>query len=162
MSIINAIANCKRPFNSGVDKIVFYSKKHDTIIKMARKNFYYGDSTNDQIDRELEIFNRMTEQDKEIFPVIDILDYNGKMVILMKKCKVIGEDKNIYWRVRNYINRFDDTNLHTVNLVSDLLGLDKSYNKTLMNFIKTFNIGDLHLSNIGIYNNHFVIIDAGI
>lgn len=105
--------------------------------------------TNKQFRREAQIFDRMTEEEKKIFPVIMVDKENE--IIVMKKCN----------RITSYIQqRFADS------LIWDC-AVKEEYKKAVPNwkeftaFVKKYKVTDLHSNNIGTCDGNLVILDAG-
>lgn len=158
MSIINAIKNTKKILNTGADRFVTYSKKYDVIIKRNYSNAY-RDEDREQTEQEVRIFGEMTEEEKEIFPIVDVIYYKNEKIILMKKCTPINKIINIRdlpdgkW---TYVS-----NMKSAKGLTEKLSLDDSYLEAYIAFIDKYELMDVHISNVGVYNNHLVILDAG-
>jgi len=158
MSIINSIAKCKKRIGHGASRNVFYSRRYNVVIKRMRDPKCAFD--NDQMQSECELFDSMTEAEKEIFPITGYVELkNGEKVVMMKKCEVV-DDLNEYRRAffaadgyRTQVKFWDEA--------ARIAGLDTKTNKCLADFIKKNGITDVHHQNVGVLNNHFVLIDAG-
>lgn len=158
MSIINSIKNTKIVLNCGADRYVSYSKKYDVIIK---RNYSNARMENDfeQTEQEIRIFGEMTEEEKEIFPIVDVVYYKNEKIILMKKCTPINDLLNIfdYWKTHSkYVS-----NIESAKELTKRLSLDDSYLERYVSFIDKYDLVDVHIDNVGVYNNHLVILDAG-
>lgn len=148
MALKHAIARCnsRTPLACGADRKVFYSPKYDVIIKMLKPN---GDK--EQADNEKHIFENMSDKEREIFPIIDILEYQGKDVVIMKKCHSFKK-----YAFEGWLCHLED-----IAIIGDRYNLSHEYDELLFNFIAKYELIDLHARNMGIMNNHLVILDAG-
>lgn len=159
MSIIGSISNCRKPIANGSDRDVFYSKRYNCIIKKNRSFSTYRDF-GVQTKNELRIFSEMTEEEKEVYPIIDIIDYKGEDVVLMKKClpimnlPIIRDD---YYEEHG-VMADDEESLSTI---CDYLGIDESNIYRVLHFIEKYGLQDIHIANLGLLNEKLVILDAG-
>ena len=155
MSIRDAVKYCRKPLSHGCDREVFYSKKYNIIVKKQRSDSLDDDAM-EQFANEKRIFEEMDSNENEIFPVIDIFDYKGRNVLLMKVCKPLSSYE--VFRNKNFdcVETIDEA-----IEVSKKLGLDMSYVLRYADFIRKYELQDLHYGNVGVYENHLVIIDGG-
>jgi len=153
------ICKFKKSIGSGADREVFYSKKHDCVFKMPNREgcrFRMADYNHQTLSEKL-IFNKMTKEQFNFFPIVDVIDYNGINVIVMKKCVCLGDLKELE---KNFSKHF---HLMCREDYSDLVNFLKIDNdvEEFFAFTNYFSISDLHFGNLGIYNNKLVILDAG-
>lgn len=147
MSIIHSIAQLRKPFASGRDREVYYSRKYKVVIKKLRT---HGDI--DQMLAEVNIFKQMTKREKEVFPIVDVVYYDEKPCIIMKRCKVLASVKGYR---RGYYHDWD--------LITTALGLNPANNKMITRMINKYSIDDLHNENLGIdEKKRLVILDGGL
>lgn len=71
----------------GCDRTGYYSPKTQTVVKVTY------DRENDQHDAEIALIEKMTEEEKRIFPVVDVREFDGFHVIEMRKVKLLQEVK---------------------------------------------------------------------
>lgn len=149
MSLVNSVANCRKPFASGADRNAFYSKKYDVVIKKDRNKTYFDDR-GEQMENEFKLFQTMLDDEREIFPIIDMFRYKGELVTIMKKCEML-----------DIPFRCDCSDPFQVLEIFELFNLDMDYFKRFVAFVIKYDIVDLHKKNVGVLNNHLVILDAG-
>lgn len=149
MSLVNSVANCRKPFANGADRNAFYSKKYDVVIKKDRNRAYFDDR-GEQMENEFQLFQLMLDDEREIFPIIDMFRYKGELVTIMKKCDML-----------NIPFRCDCSDPFQTLEIFELFNLDMSYYERFMNFVRKYEIVDLHRRNVGVLDNHLVILDAG-
>lgn len=159
MSIINAIKNTKSVLGCGADRYVSYSKKYDVIIKRNYSNARM-DNDFEQMEQEIRIFGEMTEEEKEIFPIVDVIYYKKEKIILMKRCTPLNTivcRKEFQKGLKiSYVSSIEQA-----KIITEKLSLDSSYLERYISFIKKYDLIDVHFDNVGVYNNHLVILDAG-
>lgn len=147
MSIINSIAQLRKPFASGRDREAYYSRRYKVVIKKLKT---HGDI--DQTLAEVNMFKQMTKREKEVFPILDVVYYNEQPYIIMKKCKVLAS-------VRGYKRGY----YHQWDLITSTLGLNPANNKMIIRMINKYSIDDLHSDNLGIdKKKRLVILDGGL
>lgn len=159
MLFLDVIKNLGKPFANGIEREVFYSKKYNVVIKRDMEEgcntygdtVYHEDDSSEQTLREVEIFNDMTAEEKEVFPIINTVMYEGKYYIVMKKCEALLE-------------KFSEIPYHYgYDELCDRLGLSKENNAILREMIDKYYIDDLHYNNLGVDDkNRLVILDAGL
>ena len=149
MSLEMSIKRVKKPFASGCDREVFYSKRYDVVIKKNKPKDNMWNETSRQFRREAQIFDRMTEEEKKIFPIIMVDKENE--IIVMKKCN----------RTTSYIQQRFANNLDWG------FEIGGEYKEAIPNwaefaaFVKKYKVTDLHSKNIGTCDGNLVILDAG-
>ena len=150
MSLEMSIKRVRKPFAKGCDREVFYSKKYDVVIKKNRADGMWND-TNKQFLRESRIFDRMTEEEKKIFPIVMVDKENE--IIVMKKC-----NRKTSFIQQQFVSRLQ------WGVEAEI---SKSFKEAVPNwaefaaFVKKYKVADLHSANIGTYNGNLVILDAG-
>ena len=169
MSIMNSIANVSNPLGSGVDRSAYYSKKYDVVIKITHS---WNRGTGEQSDSEKYLFNRLTEKEKDIFPIVGVIEHKQKgTIILMKKAEVLSSFlSKINYRAKNRdflydlmcdIRCYSWKNTKKNREICQSFGINPESIRPLINFSKKYYVGDLHLSNLGVIKGNLVILDAG-
>lgn len=144
MSLINSIANFRKPIGSGISRNAYYSKKYNVVVKIGRRNDVPRQSINEKT-----LFDIMTKREKEVFPIVQVLEYKGKLCIVMKKCTPVSD--------RTFIN------YRSTKQICDELGIDPSNNATIARMGRKYGLCDLHTGNLGIdENNRLVVLDGGL
>lgn len=166
MSIINSVANVKKPFcEAGSCRKVFYSKKYDAIIKVPlytkEKNAFQFNQYHTQTNNESFIWNEiLTEQQKQFFPVIDYVyseKYQGLVTIMNKVDFILGDR----YALNNCLEEMSEDVLRNVLVkIANKYGLTFDM-ELFINTIWEVGISDLHEYNLGVYKNRLVIIDFG-
>ena len=177
MSIKNSIANVRQRIGGGCDRTAYYSKKYDAVIKVSSA-FSQGTSGSSfdryeiQNDREQDLFYMMTEAEKKVFPIIDVVDSRKQgLVVLMKRAIVAKRyveslrlDCNPNWG--KLYDSFENLNHNCLTSVDykvfKSFGITITSVKNVVRFAKKYGIVDLHSSNLGIIGKNLVIIDAGL
>lgn len=178
MSIINSIANVRRPIGAGVTRSAYYSKKYDVVIKIDLENVCSArdesfESEYNQSSTEYDLFNSLTEKEKEIFPIVGIVHTKTKgVVVLMKRAKVVADimsevHRQSYKEFKLLYETMDNIRWHRKLKNSDCellkkYGISVTSARNVVKFAKKYNIGDLHKGNLGVINGKLVIIDAGL
>lgn len=169
MSIQHSIGRVKRSLGGGMDRVAYFSKKYDCVIKLVGSG---GDTSQSQNERIL--FEKMTEKEKEVFPILEVVDSSRGIAIIMKRAIVLRDylDKNFPnrwfssdYNLRHALYKIDSDFTHfTANdyKIIRQSGLSVQSVKNVMKFKRKYNLYDLHLGNLGIIGNNLVIIDAGI
>lgn len=153
MSIINSIAQLtsREPFAEGYAREAYYSRKHKVVIKRSKSN-----RTDGQTKHEIKLWNMMTPEEKTIFPIVEVVNYKGIDHLIMKRCKVVAD------LLRHHVgsNRVCPRLLR--EHIVEMLHLDRNALVILEDVVKKYNIGDLHLNNLGVDDHkRLVILDAG-
>ena len=131
-----------KPFASGLDREVFYSEKYNVVVKKRRSN--RSVYTVDQMKSETKIFLHMTDDDFDVFPIIDVVIFHEQPFIVMEPCKVF--------------RKIPYDTLDTLN--QNILRENK---RKIDSFIDRFEIFDLHEENMAVRKNGYVcVIDAGL
>lgn len=143
MSLIHSIRNVRKPIGSGCSRTAYYSKKYDVVIKKS------GGYLARQSEEEARIFALMEEDEKEFFPMISLVEN----CIIMKRCKPLNTFQEYLWVGYSFEERVKNT--------TRSLSLDEDKIIPFIDFCNKYHIGDMHLGNIGVLDNHLVVIDAG-
>lgn len=130
-----------KPFASGLDREAFYSEKYDVVVKKRRsKRSIYN---TDQMKSETEIFLHMTDDDFEVFPIIDVVSFCDGLFMIMERCEVFA---HIPYHTLDSINRT----------------ATKENQSKIDSFVDRFDISDLHEENMAVRKNGYIcVIDAG-
>jgi len=159
MSLIQSIPKFRKKLGYGISREAFYSRKYQCVIKRSRPDGCGHRPIRSQMLAEINLFERMEESEREFFPVIEVLEYKEEKLIAMHLIKPISSNKdweqlfNSLWRLQTE---------EKYNTLCAQIGLDCSYNKAFWTFVRKYHIDDLHTANVGVYNNHLAIIDAGL
>ena len=150
MSIRNAIAQCRKPFASGRDRCAYYSRRYNVVIKMEKRLHNAGQSR-----AEARMFMEMTDEEKKIFPIVDVVDYKGRICIIMKRCNSLRSYKTPYFSPIDSVYQLDD--------LCDEYNYNPVNNKAIIKMMQKYNIHDIHFDNIGLdENNALVLLDCGL
>jgi hypothetical protein len=156
MSIVNSMANCRTEYNSGLDKVVYRSKKYDVVFKMPKRGL-----TNSQIESEARLFSLLTKKERKYFPVKEVTTYKSRTVIIMEFCQDFyrtfthGEASAISYFVAGYGKNKELPN------ICEKYGLKMTDLRALHRLIEKYQIHDIYPDNLGIRNNRIVLIDGG-
>lgn len=163
MSLVHAIRNCRKPIGGGNGRRVYYSKKYDVIIKRPKYGFFC--SGEEQNEYEAELCGKLTDEEKEIIPIISYvkLTKDDEIVIIWKRVEPLEEklktkhnelleDLSYWWRRHEY-----KKNLKTI---IEILSLDDNIEQ-MLGLVEKYNLDDVKPENLGIMNNHLVILDCG-
>lgn len=157
MSLLNSIYNCRKPFAHGADRNAFYSKKYNVVIKKSKPNpgcsAYGSQNTN-----EARFFQKLDIKDREFFPVVTIVKTKKEMIIVMNFCEVLCD---IIHKNHELLGCWAD-DIDGLRKIEKTLGMKRGSGKKFLDFCEKYDVCDLHLGNVGVYNNHFVLIDAGL
>lgn len=122
---------------SGADRNAFLSVESNVIVK-CRRPVRHGRKMN-QNKIEAEIFARMTDEDKEVFPIIAAVKEGNEYYIIMEPVDIL-----------NRIGYAIADSLYNAQI------------SRLEPFIEKFKITDLHRENLGRRSNgNLCIVDAG-
>ena len=149
MALIHTIANLKQPFAEGYARRAYYSRKYRVVIKRSK-----GTRTDHQTLHEIKLWRSMTDEEKTVFPLLNVVEYKGVAHLIMKRCKVVSD---LLKRKNNYYGSG-----YSRDEVVDMFGLDKEAYVIFKKVVHKYDIGDLHYSNLGVDNKkRLVILDAG-
>lgn len=166
MNIEREIAKFKDSIGSGCEREAFYSKKYDVVIKLPLSINHQTQSR-----REKEIFDLLTKEERELFPVVKFVETSRGLAIVMKKVSIVSDllDSVRNWTLQRevrdvvdiirYGSVMEDTNL---NLLKEIGVEDTSSFEKLFNFKVKYNLSDFHFSNIGVLDGKLVAIDLGL
>lgn len=160
MSIIHSIINCRRPIAQGYARNIYYSKKYDVIIKKDKKHI---DKSYKQNKYEFKIAQKLTDEEREIIPIVDAILIKGEIYILWKRVLSLDSicDERSYSLERlNYWWEKDEWYYNLLVLV-DTLKLKNNISE-IISVAEKYKLDDLKTENFGILNNHLVIIDCGV
>ncbi len=150
MSLRSVARNPQKRIGGGLDRTAYYSKRHKVVVKKCN-----GWNSRQQSLNEIEIFKEMTEEEKEVFPIVGYYMIDNYPVVIMKKCIPL----------ENMIDcsTYDFDNWADVCEVADKVGATYESVQSLIAFVDKYRICDLHDGNIGFNpkNNSLVLIDAG-
>ena len=139
-----------KPCGEGMSRRVFYSPTYKVIFKVARP-----DGSDRQSRREWERYNEVEAQYRYLFPILDAVEYEGKLVLVMPKCKCLTFhcEALTYWmkeELPHYIRNMAESNGYQISEqnVADLAVI-----------IAKYKLNDLHYRNMGIWNGNLVILD---
>jgi len=166
MSIMNAIANCRKTIGSGMDRNAYYSKKYNLVIKRSRRGSCYdGATTDSQTLQEREFFLSLNDDERKFFPVIDyVQNKRGQWICLMHRCIPIMKygDEDTQIKMEDLYDEFSTLwKISVIDRICETLGLSKDFNADFLHFIKVNQIDDTHFYNVGIWNGHLVLMDCG-
>ena len=153
--IINGLKD--RPANwHGSAREAYYDKRSNLVFKRVKDCSKY-DSIHyhwslAQHQKEIELFQRMTEAEKEIFPIIAIYtDKKGpkkEIWIVMKRAKHF---KDYMWPDPSDEDFLDWTEEHGFTNGREFLA-----------FIRKHQLKDVYCDNIGYIGHRLVVVDSGI
>lgn len=160
MSIIHSIINCRRPIAQGYARNIYYSKKYDVIIKKDKKHI---DKSYKQNKYEFKIAQKLTDEEREIIPIVDAILIKGEIYILWKRVlslDSICDEKSYSLERLNYWWEKDEW-YHNLLVLVDTLKLKNNISE-IISVAEKYKLDDLKTENFGILNNHLVIIDCGV
>jgi hypothetical protein len=144
---------------SGATRVAYYCKKYDRVFKYSIQGW---DTKEHQSKTEYLQAQRLPDHYKKFIPVEQyaIVKYENRdvEVIVMLRAKAFSDDRNFieswYREHRNYrdIYEFAANYYHMGLRMAD----------EFRQFLQDHRISDISNSNIGICQDHFVVIDAGI
>ena len=148
-----------KTLGSGATRVAFYCKKYDRVFKYSIVG-WEPDKDNRQAIREFDLSQSLPEHYKKFIPVeqYEQVLYNGKLidVIVMPKVMPLNSEKEFYQAYKNsYCRDF-------LQFAEKYYHLEKNATEEFRNFVSQYHLTDLQWANIGIYQNHFVMVDAGI
>jgi len=150
MSLRSVARNPQKRIGRGIDRTAYYSKRHKVVIKKCHD---WG--SREQSLHEIELFKQMTEEEKEVFPIVGYYMFDNYPVVIMKKCIPLEDMMDC--------SNYDFDNWADVCEVADQIGATYESIKSFIAFVDKYNICDLHDGNIGFNpkNKSLVLIDAG-
>lgn len=162
MSIIHSIINCRRPIAQGYARNIYYSKKYDVIIKKDKEHL---DQSYRQNKHEFKIAQKLTDKEREIIPIVDVIVIKGEIYILWKRVlpldSMFDDNEKLYALER--LNYWWEKNewYHNLLILVGILKLKNNISE-IISVAKKYKLDDLKTENFGILNNHLVIIDCGV
>jgi hypothetical protein len=117
-------------------------------------------SYNLQTQNERDLFEELTDDEKHFFPVIDFI-YSKKedcYITLMKKVDFTLWDMDYDCYMLDEVDH--DGKIEVVQDIKEFFKLNFNV-EFFVSIVEKYNIIDLHTMNLGVYNNHLVIIDFG-
>ena len=154
MSIIGSISNCKKPIGSGMSRSAYYSKKYKCVIKIPKA---YDDI---QTKQEKALFEKMTPEEREYFPIKYFVDYKGKLCVIMHKCEPLEKYLDTSEFDDEYCGSLDDE--EEIQMFCERYGFSEKNADMVVEIVSKYHINDLHFGNLAVYKDKLVIIDAGI
>lgn len=154
MSIIGSISNCKKPIGSGMSRSAYYSKRYKCVIKIPKA---YDDS---QTRQEKALFEKMTPEEREYFPIKYFIEYKGKLCVIMHKCDSLEKYLNTSLFDDEYWGSLDDE--EEIQSFCERYGFSEKNADMVAEIVSKYRINDLHFGNLAVYKGKLVIIDAGI
>lgn len=154
MSILQTIAQLRRPIAYGASREVFYSKRYDVIIKRQQEDGCW--MLGDQNQVEYDLWKSLSDDKKKFLPILDGVMYKGRLHLIMKRCKTFA-DLGYSW------HKFVLHNENETIDFADSHKLDRKWMLELSSFAMEYALGDLHAHNVGLDpDGRPVIIDAGL
>lgn len=147
MSLNHSIAQFKKPIGKGSERVAYYSKKYNVVIKLLRKSDPYNYNQNAV---EIALYNRMTPEERLATPMLGYGEYKGLPYIIMERVKTLYElgTSTPDWVI--------ERNSLTVEEVPEKF-------RPLFTIMKKYGIYDAHRGNLGeTKDGRFVILDFGI
>lgn len=148
--------NMRRADWKGSAREAFYDKKSKLVFKRvidcSSYNLEHYRWSLRQHEREIEIINNMTEEEKSIFPVVTI--YTDKT-----------SPKKEKWIVMRKANHFKCYNCPDPDDCHFLEWAEEQHftnGKQFMDFIKKYNLRDVFQDNLGYIGHRLVVIDSGL
>lgn len=160
-----------KEIGSGCFRIAYESKRTGLILKFPREGSLFdrcGDTEN-----EKEFFYSLKPHERKYFPVVRFIG----SVVVMKKCMVLedivgyndacscclSQNCTDCHERKGYIFDFNDEEGVRSSLYSicEIHNIPTNSIEPFLKVLEKMDYRDLHLGNIGVLNNHFVLIDAG-
>lgn len=150
MSLYSVAKSPQKFVGSGISRKAYYSRKHKVIIKKTY------DRDTQQSENEITLFKMMTEEEKNVFPMVGYYYFDNMPVVIMRRC----------YPIENIIEdsmQYDFDNPNDLKYIADIVGADESSVDDLIDFCWKYRITDLHQGNVALdkSNNRLVLIDAG-
>ena len=147
MSLNHSIAQFKKPIGKGSERVAYYSKKYNVVIKLLRDKC--PDNGN-QNTAEIALYNRMTPEERLATPMLGYGEYKGLPYIIMERVQTIYD---LGANVPNCI-------MGRYSLTAE--EIPEKY-RPLFKIMKKYGIRDAHKDNLGeTKDGRFVILDFGI
>lgn len=160
-----------KEIGSGCSRTAYESKRTGLILKFPKYSSLFNRCCD--TENEKEFFYSLEPHERKYFPVVRFIG----SVVVMKKCvaleDIVGYNDDCSCcslqncshcdKKQGYIFDFDDED----GVRRSLYSICKKHDiptKSIEPFLKVLekmDYRDLHLGNIGVLNNHFVLIDAG-
>lgn len=142
-----------KALGSGMCRKAYYSPRHQVVFKIDQES-YEGMSR--QMRQEIEKAKSLTEEEKEIFPIIAVEVYKGRTVMIMKRATLYRDHFfNCDW----YESRDEITRTLTYYCAVNKLVVDNL--EQVVDFIINHQVQDVHRNNIGVVGTKLVVIDMG-
>ena len=159
----NTISKFKKPIGGGMDRLAYYSKRHDLVFKISKDPF-----NTEQTEREVELYHQMTPVEKTVFPVVDVVEYHDEVWICMKKITPLTKldpRGDIYAVVdigRSEYTVFCRPKQQVIDEICEKTPLSRASVNNFLDFVHKYDICDIHANNLGCIGNQLCIIDAGL
>ena len=140
----------------GSAREAYYDKKSNLVFKRvkdcSRYDLIHYNWSLQQHQKEIELFQKMTEEEKKIFPVItvytDKTSQKKEQWIVMKKAK--------HFRNYEWPDPSDDDFLEWAEEKGFING------EEFLAFIRKYNLRDVYTDNIGYIGHRLIVVDSGI
>ena len=147
MSLNHSIAQFNKPIGKGSERVAYYSKKYNVVIKLLRDKDPYNYNQNVV---EIALYNRMAPEERLATPMLGYGEYKGRPYIIMERVKTLYE---LGINTPDCIIERDSL---TVEEIPDKY-------RPLFTVMKKYGICDTHRGNLGeTKDGRFVILDFGI
>lgn len=137
---------------SGADRIAYYSHTYNLVLKHSLHPW-----GNNQSEAEKQTWDRMTSDERKLFPVVKFFKQDGDWMIIMEKVTIVDK-----FGVRFSGYEF----LHEQSRIRRALkavNISTRNYRAIYNLAKKYDLNDLHCHNIAVNdNNDLVIIDLGL
>ena len=139
-----------KPIGSGIARKAYYSPTFDLVFKVEKEK------NSHQNLKEISFIQQLTAEEKDIFPVVDVITYKHQKIIVMKRVTLYTkhsfatEYRDSPEEIFDYLTWYCEINHIQVSNIPEVV-----------NFIKKYRIFNVHQENVGIYNGKLVLIDIG-
>lgn len=117
MSLMQSVSRFKRVKGEGYSRKAFYSPTYDVIVKVEReRKGKYSDSFTHQSEGEIELFNMLTEEEKQYFAIIGYFYKDGIPYIISEPC-LVPEKMTKSQREEFYSELYDGDNSGINNVI---------------------------------------------